>query len=140
MSDTVGAFGAASDETRVREANPRLHLKNDRRFPVYLAIAGLMEAGLAISEAAEIVANEYGAIPKTETISKAIISFFGNLEGKSGDEIAKLANRSFGMTFLEPEERAVLRALASDGVDQAKVLRAAAEIVQNSMLIGARSI
>lgn len=131
MVEGLGNFGEASEEVRVRDTNPVLHLKHDKRFIVYLTVAGLVDAGLSLKQAGLLVSQEYNE-PKMEIASKAVSSFFENIDSTDGSDIVALANKSFGAKFLEPEERAVLVSLSYAGVDRAKVLRTAAEVVRNS--------
>jgi len=108
------------------------HMKAESRMALYLTMAGLLEGGFGLNEAAGLVANEYQAA-EMRMHAYSAQTFFGGVETAAAcpnpaAEIGILATRAFGRNFVGPEEMALLRALPVAKVPAA-VLRSAAAVI-----------
>lgn len=123
-------FGEASSEVEggsVRDHSPT-HMAAGARLAFYLTVAGLLEAGISLEEAGDLVVNEYNASGQP-TARKAAATFFEGLgKARSSADVSEVARRAFGRNFVGTEEMILLRSLPR-APNKAPVFRAAAAIV-----------
>lgn len=107
------------------------------RATMYSAMAGMLEAGLEMQEASEILADEYER-EKMDDAAASVALFFGTVapalsagKGKrheQSDLIGDTALRAFGEKFVGPEEMALLKSL-SIAAEPAKIFAGIAKII-----------
>lgn len=99
---------------------------------LYATVAGLLEGGFAIADAAGLVANEYAAAGMRMEATSVNVFFGGIVDAAAAEnpsaEMGTLATKAFGRYFVGPEEMVLLRALPL-AKHPAAVLRAAAGII-----------
>lgn len=127
-----GSDAGAEKSGMARRKGAPSHMKAESRIALYLTMAGLLEGGFSIKEAAGLVANEYQA---AEMRMEAFCArtFFEGVEVAAAcpnpsAEMGILATRAFGRNFVGPEEMALLRALPI-AREPSAVLRGAAAVV-----------
>lgn len=103
-------------------------LSDSSRLRVFLTMAGLVEAGIGLGEAAELIADEYEAAG----ILKDAASIKGFFAAASLDvepeKLREVARDAFGATFVGIEELLLLSILPRSS-DKAATLRAIAGLI-----------
>lgn len=107
-------------ERRAARSKRALAMFDNVRSTMYLTMAGLLEAGIGIAEAAALLSAEYGN-EKMNDAESSVSIFFGEVStllanklsaGDASALIGDAALRAFGVAFVGPEEMALLKALA----------------------------
>lgn len=131
----MGRESRGGFERRMR-SNRALSMFDNIRGTMYAAMAGLIHAGIEMSEAAEILSAEYRN-EKMDDAATSVSIFFGEVvkalgKRERGDDaaarIGDAALRAFGTKFVGPEEMALLKALAVSG-NPDRILQACAGII-----------
>lgn len=108
-------------ERRAARSKRALSMFDSARSTMYLTMAGLLEAGIGLAEAAALLSSEYGNEKMNDAASSVSI-FFGEVSsvlankqsaGEAATLIGDAALRAFGGAFVGPEEMTLLKALAA---------------------------
>lgn len=124
-------FGEADAEVGGAVKLRALVMFDAQRMTLYATIAGMVEAGIEIREAAEIVAEEFEAADDPKA-AKSVRVFFAGLEGArtSGrGAVRNLAKAAFGEKFVCPEEMALLTSLVAAPKPE-RILEAASRLLE----------